>query len=862
MRQWKVLTVIKVLPCYKQRAGWSLRFRSMANLPLSYFFLLSCSLSVSMLKAAPPVAEFRTPELLAAEKAIYEGRLTEAGRGLSKVRLEGLQPVVGLWHALLSARLMHDNGNPTGAMAALEKLDPMMAHRPEFDELRAEAYLEKARMLRSLFWFDAFNRMNDTAGMIIRHSGLPDHLKSRFHLNRVMYLSMVLLHFKAGPDLDSMNALLSAAPADQRFLYKPELALAVQINYGRNLDRTIINKIRDSLWSKIDKQEPQDGAYDRISMWRAVANMYLDETISDRITERQRTIMGDRALICFDRALGIQGKHFPKSRVDRVTLLDLKSLVLNRMKRHVQSLEVLRTAEDLLQAPAYQDPGYYYLHFMTANYRMQVMDSALSGRLLYQEMMHAKDRWQWLERHWDAWQKKNVDSLGHYRFHYTMDPGATLAMLCYRMYQVVPDSSLLDQAFAAQERSKYREMRRHWKSHFGISEPVIPALSTLRKQLSVDDALISATDAGVYETSTYMLVITRDTVAFIQLYNSRATITRTDILGEPSALFKDLQSFKRALHETWQLVFKEAEPIIRNRNRLTVWPSGYLSGFNLELLVPDTTGVDRFGKLQMMRDRHRFHYDYSWMIGQMRKQLPGISTAERKIFVPDYTGTSLYRLRFFDQLATDLSTRFGFRVFKGREASVARFMKEAPTAGILQIAGHGYSDRLIPGEQYVYMDSTSVLGGNRLFPIHLTNIDMRAALAVLSICMGGIAEWSHQNPRNLAYWFSQSGVHTCIYSYWKLDDRSTARVLDRFYTYLEQGVWRYEALRLAQNDVRNEARTDEEKNPIYWAGLTIIGEDGPIEKLQRQRISGSYVFLFIIFLTILELIFFFRSVVK
>ena len=844
MRSWNVLMVIKVLPGYVARVGPLPFHLNMTNMLRSSLVMLLFSLQASMLVAAPPVSIHRIPELWSAEIAIYEGRLPEAGSRLSKLRLEDLHPVASKWHAVLSARLMHDNGDPAAALAALQLLDMQLPRSPEYAEIRAESYMEKARMLRSLFWFDAFNRMNDTAGMIIRHYQLPDHLKSRYHLNRVMYLSMVLLHFKAGPDLDSMNTLMAAASADQLFLYKPALALSVRINHARNLDRTNINKIRDSLWSNIEKPEPPDGSYDRISMWRAVANMYLDETISEHITAQERTIIGRRALRCFDRALGIQAKHFPGSTVDRVTLLDLKSLVFNRMKRHAQSLEVLRSAEGLLQSPKYQDPGYYYLHFMTANYMLQVMDSALSGRPLYQELMKARDRWNWLEKHWEPWASKNVDSLGHYRFHYTMDPGATLAMLCYRLYQEVPDAEWLDLAFAAQERSKYREMRRYWKARYGISEPVIPALSAIQQQLSADEALISASDAGVYETSTYMLVITKDTVAFIRLYNSRTIITRTEILAEPSALFKDFQRFKRALHETWQLVFQQVEPLIRNRKQLTVWPSGYLSGFNLELLVQDTTGVDEFGDLRMMRDRHQFHYDHSWMIGEMRRKLPRISTADRKIFVPDYTGTSLYRLRFFEQLATDLSSRYDFRVFKGTDASVARFMEDAPSAGILQIAGHGYSDRLIPGEQYVYMDSVSSSGPNRLFPIHLTRTELKAELAVLSICMSGVAEWSHQNPRNLAYWFSQSGVHTCIYSYWKLDDRSTARVLDRFYTYLEQGVWRYEALHRAQNDIRDEARTDEEKNPIYWAGLTIIGEDGPVAIGKRKGFDrGIYVYL-------------------
>lgn len=233
--------------------------------------------------------------------------------------------------------------------------------------------------------------------------------------------------------------------------------------------------------------------------------------------------------------------------------------------------------------------------------------------------------------------------------------------------------------------------------------------------------------------------------------------------------------------------------------------------------------------MPLMRDRHRFKFDHSWTIGQMRRSLPRVTTAERKVFVPDYSGTSMYRLRFFERMAAGLSKRCGFEVFDGAKASVNRFMREAPSAQILHIAAHGYSDRLVPGEQYVCMDSLSATGSTRLSAFHLIQTDLKAELAVLSICMGGISEWSHQNPRNLAYWFSQSGVHTCIYSYWKLDDRATARVLERFYAYLKQGVWRYDALRRAQDDIRREARIDEELNPVFWAGLTIIGEDGPVD---------------------------------
>jgi hypothetical protein len=797
----------------------------------TYFFLLFSSILLcnAGLKAAPAASAHRIPIMVSAERALLDGRLPEAGRLLASIKTRDLSPEAALWHAVLSARLVHDNGDPPAALSALNALLPKLRSRPEYVEVMAESYLERARMLRTLFWFNPYHRVTDTAGMIIRHAKLPEHLKARYHIHRATYLTMMLLHFKAGPDLDTMNMLLARAPADLKYLYQPALAVSVSINYGRNADQIMAIDLRDSMWNTIDRPEPHDGSHDRIAMWRAVANGFLDAIAYDHTPPYERQRIGLKALRCFDRALAIQESKFPNAMVDRVTLLDLKSLALTRMRQHNAALDTLRASERILRTEKYQDPGYYYLHFMTANYTLQVLDSALSGQPLYREHVKALDKWEWLEARWGAWEEQNTDSLGHYRFHYTMDPGAIVAMISYNLNHQVPDERLLDRAFAAQERAKHRRMRRHWASHFGIKEPKIPSLRMLQKGLSPDEAILSATDAGVYIHSTHVLVVTSDTIAFIRLHNTGQRFTWSIATGDQMADFRNLESFKKTHHQLWKMVFEPLYPLIRNKARLTLWPSGYLSGFNMGLLVPDTAGYRDFRSIPLMRDRHRFKFDHSWTISQMRRSLPRATTDDRKVFVPDYRGTSMYRLRFFEQMAADLSKRYGFEVFDGAKASVDRFLQEAPSAQILHVAAHGYSDRLVPSEQYVCMDSLSATGPTRLSAFQLIETDINAELAVLSICMGGISEWSHQNTRNLAYWFSQSGAHTCIYSYWKLDDRSTSRVLERFYAYLKQGVWRYEALRRAQDDIRREARIDEELNPVFWAGLTIIGEDGPVD---------------------------------
>ena len=798
-------------------------------LPYFIFIFSFLLLLNSFTRAFAGGAPHRIPVLVSAESALHEGRLPDAGRWLTAAASTKLSGSASLWHAVLKARLQHDLGDAPGALSALNALLPQLRSRPEHAEVMAESYLEKARILRTLFWFNPFHRVTDTAGMIIRHHHLPEHLQARYHIHRVMYLTMMLLHFKAGPDLDSMTALLDRAPAGVRHLYQPALAVSVRINYARNARRDMALFLRDSLWHTIDQPEPKDGAYDRIAMWRAAANCFLDEIQSDDTPIEIRQRIGRQALKCFDRAISIQERRFPVSMTDRVTLLDLKSLVLTRMRLHGAALDTLMSSDRILRSEKYADPGYYYMHFMTANYTLQVLDSALKGRPLYREHLRMLDRWEWLEAGWGAWEEQNTDSLGHYRFHYTMDPGAIVTMICHRLNLEVPDFGLLERAFAAQERGKYRRMRKYWKKHFGLAEPPIPSLRELQRKLSPEEAILSATDAGLYIHSTYVLVVTSDTIAFVRLHDTGHKFRSSPVIENQAEVFKDLQTFKRSYHEMWRMVFMPMDPLIRGRSRLTIWPSGYLSGFNLELLVPDTTGIRQFRKISLMRDRHRFYYDHSWTISQMRRMLPRAVTDERKIFLPDYSGTSMYRLRFFEQMARGLTARHGFELFEGPAASVDRFMEEAPSAAVLQIAAHGYSDRLVPGEQYVFMDSLSTRGPKRLSAYELVRTDLKAELAVLSICMGGIAEWSHQNPRDLAYWFSQSGAHTCIYSHWKLDDRSTARVLERFYAYLKQGVWRYEALRRAQDDLRREARIDEELNPVYWAGLTIIGEDGPVD---------------------------------
>jgi len=54
-----------------------------------------------------------------------------------------------------------------------------------------------------------------------------------------------------------------------------------------------------------------------------------------------------------------------------------------------------------------------------------------------------------------------------------------------------------------------------------------------------------------------------------------------------------------------------------------------------------------------------------------------------------------------------------------------------------------------------------------------------------------------------------------------VDDDATQKLMIAFYTHLNQGLSKAEALRAAQTDLRQQY-----PNPYYWAGFVLTGDPG------------------------------------
>src|SRR5262249_20456343 len=105
---------------------------------------------------------------------------------------------------------------------------------------------------------------------------------------------------------------------------------------------------------------------------------------------------------------------------------------------------------------------------------------------------------------------------------------------------------------------------------------------------------------------------------------------------------------------------------------------------------------------------------------------------------------------------------------------------------------------------------------------------LAADLVVLSACRTGLGkEVRGEGVLGLTRGFLFAGTPRVVASVWKVSDRATAALMDRFYaSMLQQHLAPGAALREAQLALRKERRFS---SPFAWAGFVLHGDWAPMQ---------------------------------
>ncbi|MFL6263962.1 MAG: CHAT domain-containing protein [Thermoanaerobaculia bacterium] len=145
---------------------------------------------------------------------------------------------------------------------------------------------------------------------------------------------------------------------------------------------------------------------------------------------------------------------------------------------------------------------------------------------------------------------------------------------------------------------------------------------------------------------------------------------------------------------------------------------------------------------------------------------------------------------------------------------------------VIHFATHGIADARTPELSGLMLSSVDATGRPRegfLGLADLYDLDLAADLVVLSACQTGVGkEVRGEGLMGLTRGFLNAGVPRVVASLWKVEDRTTAELMSRFYRALwAQGLSPAAALREAQRSLRRDPRY---RAPHSWAGFVLQGD--------------------------------------
>lgn len=232
---------------------------------------------------------------------------------------------------------------------------------------------------------------------------------------------------------------------------------------------------------------------------------------------------------------------------------------------------------------------------------------------------------------------------------------------------------------------------------------------------------------------------------------------------------------------------------------------------------------------------HAFHDGQSYLLQRhLVSYLPGASLL-RYCLEPRAHGQGLLalghsyegHLPYAVDEARAVAAIAGGDVYVEDEATPQRLRDLGQGYGCIHLATHGD-----------FRPDNSLFSGLALAQHWLTTLDifglhLNASLVTLSACQTGrSAIGGGDELLGLMRAFLHAGASSLVLSQWAVEDRSTAHLMEAFYTNLVAGRSKVEALAAAQQQFIDEGPVGADgeitSHPYFWAPFYLVGDPGPL----------------------------------
>ncbi len=326
------------------------------------------------------------------------------------------------------------------------------------------------------------------------------------------------------------------------------------------------------------------------------------------------------------------------------------------------------------------------------------------------------------------------------------------------------------------------------------------------------------------------------------------------------------QQFRQTAVGLFRLLLAPELAAAPDVHSLLLVPDDVLVFIPFEMLLRDQQSAD-WADLPWLLVDYNIGYAYSATLLYLQQALSRQHALEARPryalggFAPSYEAdswnrqdtTALFQDKVYAVKSTMAEVRkvhrlIGGRDYYGDKATEAQFRLTAPDCRVLLLAMHGFADDQHPELARLLFGSRAPdsINNNILFANELQIMQLHADLAVLSACHTGFGKLNKgEGVYSLARAFAAAGVPCTVMSLWRLHEATGPVIVEAFFTYLQAGKPKDEALRLAKLDFLKDPNHAESTAPYYWAGIMVTGDLGTMDlpALPAPASAWAYVLL-------------------
>lgn len=387
-----------------------------------------------------------------------------------------------------------------------------------------------------------------------------------------------------------------------------------------------------------------------------------------------------------------------------------------------------------------------------------------------------------------------------------------------------------------------QNLKKNYPSYYELSYGYnIIKLNKLQDQLSNQQSLINYFEG---DSTIFAMVVEADQSKFYRL-------TKPENFSLSVEAFREsITNYYLKKGETpWAVYQKEQESLSKSLYRQLIQPFGKLK--EQLIIIPDgSIAYLAFDALMDESGKYLIHeqsisYAYSTtLLSEMQKQKSNASLqwlGVAPLFMEEESDegiavrNSFAPLPFSKKEVESIRQIMDGELLLGQEATIEQFFAKSKAFNCIHLSSHSYFSDQDPSKSYIAFSDTL------LYARDLYAKKIPADLVVLSACETNMGNRQRgEGIMSMGRAFTYAGARSLLTTLWPVKDGTTAKFMELFYEYLQNGMDKAEALRQTKlHFIQNQ------ETPFFWAAYQINGDVSIISAPSPQP-PWPYLFVMLV----------------